>query len=154
MITIEHLYLSPGHNYKGHFGGPPGTHPLIERSTVRCVAGKGIEGDRYFGHEEGHKAQITFFAAETHDALCAKFGRHDVAPSVYRRNVILRGADLNAWIGCRFTLQGIAFEGTEESRPCAWMDEAFGPGAKAAMSGNGGLRARILTSGELSVGPA
>lgn len=154
MITIEHIYLSPGHNYKGHHGGPPGDHPVLEMAKVRCVAGKGIEGDRYYGQQEGHKAQITFFAAEVHDELCARFGRTGVAPSVYRRNVITRGADLAAWIGKRFTLQGIEFEGVEESRPCAWMNHAFGPGAEEALRGRGGLRARILVDGELSVGPA
>jgi hypothetical protein len=41
--------------------------------------------------------------------------------------------------------------GTEESRPCFWMDHAFGPGAQAALKGRGGLRARILTSGRLAV---
>jgi MOSC domain-containing protein YiiM len=41
--------------------------------------------------------------------------------------------------------------GTEESRPCFWMDHAFGPGAQAALKGRGGLRARILTSGRLVV---
>ncbi|MCC7519525.1 MAG: molybdenum cofactor biosysynthesis protein [Verrucomicrobiae bacterium] len=153
MTAIEHLYLSPGHNYKGHYGKAAGTHPIVEIARVRCVAGKGIEGDRYFGHQENYKGQITFFAAETHDALCAQFERRDVAPSVYRRNVLLRGADLNAWIGRKFTLQGVEFEGAEECRPCSWMDQAFGPGAEAAMRGRGGLRARILTDGALSVGP-
>ena len=52
-------------------------------------------------------------------------------------------------IGQRFTLQGIEFEGSEECRPCYWMDQAVGEGVHEALKGYGGLRARILTSGVL-----
>jgi MOSC domain-containing protein YiiM len=57
--------------------------------------------------------------------------------------------NLNALIGVEFELQGIRFLGTEECKPCYWMEQAFHPGAEAAMKGRGGLRARILTDGVL-----
>jgi hypothetical protein len=34
------------------------------------------------------------------------------------------------------------------------MDQAVGPGAEAWLKGRGGLRARILTDGDLAVGPS
>ncbi len=66
-----------------------------------------------------------------------------------RRNVVVRGANLNALIGCEFELQGVRFLGTEECRPCYWMDQAVGPGAEAWLIGRGGLRAKILSDGWL-----
>lgn len=146
---LLHLYISPGHNFVGHHGGPPGTHPAIEVPEVQCVAGRGLVGDRYFDHQFDYKGQITFFADEVYRALCEQFQAHDKPPSVLRRNVITRGLDLNALVGQEFELQGVRFLGVEVCKPCYWMDHAFCPGAEAALQGRGGLRARILTSGVL-----
>ena len=150
-VRVRHLYLSPGHNFRGHHGGPPGTNPTQEAGEIRCVAGRGIEGDRYFDHKENYKGQITFFAWEVYQDLCRTLGVADHGPEVFRRNVIVEGVDLNALIGDTFELQGVRFAGACECTPCAWMDQAFGPGAEKALKGRGGLRARILTSGILRV---
>jgi MOSC domain-containing protein YiiM len=149
MPAIRHIYISPGHNYRGHHGGPPGAHPVVEVAGVECLAGKGLAGDRYCGEKPDSKGQITFFALEVHRQLCAKFGQPGTPPSVYRRNVITEGLDLNALIGQEFELQGVRFLGTEECKPCYWMDQAVALGAEDAMKGHGGLRAKILTSGTL-----
>jgi MOSC domain-containing protein YiiM len=74
---------------------------------------------------------------------------HDRDTSVFRRNVIVSDVDLNALIGKEFEVQGITFKGTEEAKPCYWMNQAFAEGAEKALMGNGGLRARILTDGVL-----
>jgi len=66
-----------------------------------------------------------------------------------RRNVITRSVDLNELIGQEFEVQGVRFLGTEECRPCYWMDSVFAPGAQQFLKGRGGLRARILTDGLL-----
>ena len=83
--------------------------------------------------------------------MCAQFGVWEKAPSVFRRNVITRGADLRALIGIEFEVQGVRFLGTEESAPCYWMNQAFAEGAEQALGGEGGLRAKILSDGELRV---
>lgn len=114
------------------------------------MAGSGIEGDRFFNFKEDYKGQITFFASEVYNRLCRDLGV-DAAPSVFRRNAITRGVDLNALIGKKFEIQGVQFEGVAECKPCYWMDTAFAPGAEAAMQGHGGLRARILADGLLRV---
>jgi len=56
-----HLFTSPGHNFVGHHGGPPGEHPIIEADQIECVAGRGVRGDRYFGFKEDYKGQVTLF---------------------------------------------------------------------------------------------
>lgn len=152
MIDIVHIFLSQGHNFLGHFGQAPGTHPILECETVECVAGRGLRGDRYFDHKENYKGQVTFFAHETYMELGHAFGVTDCDPSTFRRNIITRGLDLNTLIGRQFIIDGIHFEGVEECRPCLWMDQAFTPGANRWLEGRGGLRARILSNGWLKRG--
>lgn len=149
LVKVLHLYISPGHNYYGHFGKPPGENPIIDVNEIECVAGKGILGDRFFDYKEDYKGQITFFENETHQMLCEKFGVDDKGPDTYRRNVIVEGQNLNELIGKEFEIQGVRFLGTEEASPCFWMDQAFGEGAEDALRGKGGLRAKILDDGVL-----
>ncbi|NLT72089.1 MAG: molybdenum cofactor biosysynthesis protein [Verrucomicrobiaceae bacterium] len=151
-MKILHLFVSPAHIYVGHYGGPAGTTPIVEVEEIECVAGSGIRGDRYFDHKPDYKGQITFFEIETHRRLCAQFPASKRGPDCYRRNVIVEGQDLNALIGREFEIQGLRFLGTEESKPCFWMEEAFGEGAVESLSGKGGLRAKILAGGRLRRG--
>ena len=151
-VVIAALYRSAGHNYVGHFGREPGTHPMESLEKAVLLAGRGMQGDRFLDHASGYKGQVTFYSAETHRAMCAALGV-EREPWVCRRNILVEGVDLRAWIGRRFTVSGVAFEGVEECRPCLWMDQAVGPGAEAFLAGRGGLRARVLTDGVLGLGP-
>jgi MOSC domain-containing protein YiiM len=153
-MQILHIYISPEHNFFGHHGQPAGQTPMVEVESVECVEGKGLVGDRFFGFKEDYKGQITFFSHEVYERLCTQFQITDVPPSIFRRNIITRGIDLNSLIGQEFEWQGIRFLGTQESAPCYWMNQAFAEGAEEAMKGHGGLRAKILSSGILSKSPA
>ncbi len=150
-MSIERLYISPGHNFFGRHGLPAGSNPLQEVAEIECVAGHGVRGDRFFDYKEDYKGQITFFSSEVFEDVCCALGLHGKAPGSTRRNVITRGADLTDLIGKRFSVQGVEFEGVAECKPCYWMDQAIGPGAEEALQGRGGLRARILCTGLLSV---
>jgi MOSC domain-containing protein YiiM len=150
-MHLRHIFVSPGHNYFGHHGKPPGTHPLVEVEKVECVAGAGLRGDRFFDYKPDYKGQVTFFAREVWIDLCAQFQilPETASPGVFRRNLITEGVDLNVLIGGEFELQGVRFLGVAECSPCHWMDSAFHPGTEAALRGRGGLRAKVLTTGWL-----
>ena len=148
-VEIRHLYISPGHNFFGHHGRDPDNHPVVEVQSIACLAGHGIRGDRFFDYRDDYKGQITFFAVEVFDLLCAALGVPDCSPALLRRNVITQDADLNSLAGKDFEIQGVWFHGIEECRPCYWMDRAIAPGAEKFLRGRGGLRARILNDGEL-----
>ncbi len=150
-IHIEHLYLSPGHNFFGHHGQTAGTHPAVEVREIRCLAGRGIEGDRFLDFKPDYKGQITFFAREIYDELCARFDVWDRPPSAFRRNVITSGVDLNTLIGQEFEIQGVRFLGIAECSAWEWQDHAFAPGTEEALQGRGGLRAKILSDGILRI---
>ena len=148
-MEICHLFVSKGHNFVGHHGREPDTHPMIETSEIECVAGRGIRDDRYFDFKDDYKGQITFFSLDVFDQLCSALQIPTGSPALARRNVITYGVDLNDLIGQEFEVQGVRFLGTEECRPCYWMDGVFAPGAREFLKGRGGLRARILISGKL-----
>jgi len=149
VIHVQHIYISPGHNYFGHYGKPAGENEIIEKDEIECVAGKGIMGDRFFDYKKDYKGQITFFSMEVFAGLCESLNLQDAAPAATRRNVMTSGVDLNSLIGQEFEIQGIQFEGVCECSPCFWMDQAFAAGAEEFLKGQGGLRAKILTDGTL-----
>jgi MOSC domain-containing protein YiiM len=151
-MELVHLYLSPEHVYFGHHGKPPGEAPMVEVERARCVAGKGLEGDRFFDWKPDYKGQVTFFEWETLVALEEALGITGKPASVFRRNVITRGLRLEEWIGREFEIQGVRFWGAEEAKPCYWMDKAFAEGAEQALRGRGGLRAKVLSDGWLMRG--
>ena len=147
------IWISPGNDFRGHHGGPRGDHGIESVNEVECIAGMGLKGDRYFGYKPDFKGQVTFFDYDAVDAVRKQFNRPDLSGGEFRRNLIVRGVDLSAWVGKRFRFQGVEFEGSEECKPCYWMDEAVAPGVEEFLKSRfrGGLRARILTNGRLRV---
>jgi MOSC domain-containing protein YiiM len=150
QMHVCHLFISPGHNFFGHHGQPAGEHPIVPVEQIECVAGRGIRGDRFFNYKPDYQGQITFFATEVIEALENKLNLAGARPEFTRRNVITRGVDLNTLVGVEFEIQGARFVGTEECRPCYWMNNAFrDERVETWLQGRGGLRARILASGVL-----
>ena len=153
QASLLEIWISDGNNFRGRHEKASLNHEIRSVPQVECVAGMGLRGDRYFGYKENFKGQVTFFDADAVQAVRDYSGKPDLSSSVFRRNLIVRGANLGEWIGKRFSFQGLEFEGSEECKPCYWMDKVAAPGAEEFLKQNfrGGLRARILTSGVLKV---
>lgn len=147
------IWISSGNDFRGRHEQGRMEHGIHSVHDAECVAGMGIRGDRYFGYKPDFKGQVTFFSAETVDAVREHFSQPDLSSSVFRRNLIVRGVDLAEWKGRRFRFQGIDFEATEECKPCYWMDQVVAPGAELFLADGfrGGLRAKILTDGILQI---
>ena len=116
------------------------------------MAGKGIVGDRFYDYKEDYKGQITFFDYAVYKAVKAEFGLPNLDVSAFRRNAVVSEMDLNSLIGETFKIGELEFEGTQEAKPCYWMDEACAPGVEEFLKGRGGLRCRILKGGKLAKG--
>ena len=147
------IWISTGNDFRGRHQQERLDHPIQSLSQIECIAGMGLKGDRYFGYKPDFKGQVTFFDAAAVEAVREAFSKPDLSASVFRRNLIVRGIDLSAWVGKRFRFQGIEFEATEECKPCYWMDKVVAPGAEEFLKigFRGGLRAKILTNGILRV---
>ena len=147
------IWISSGNDFRGRHEKGQLEHGIRAVAEIECVAGMGLRGDRYFGYKPDFKGQVTFFDADAVQAVRDHFSVPGLSSSVFRRNLVVRGIDLRAWMGKRFKFQGVAFEASEECKPCYWMDEVVAPGAEDFLKADfrGGLRARILTDGVLRV---
>jgi MOSC domain-containing protein YiiM len=120
-------------------------------NQVKAQVGKGLVGDRFSGHKHS-KRQVTFFQYE-HLAVIASFlGRDSIDPALLRRNIVVRGINLLALKDKKFQLGEAIFEMTGQCHPCSRMEEALGEGGYNAMRGHGGITARIVRSGLISIG--
>jgi MOSC domain-containing protein YiiM len=128
--------------------------PAVAAPTARLHSGKGLEGDRYFAPDgAGPGEALTLIAAEALEGLETDTGiRLSAADS--RRQVLTRGIDLNALVGREFTVGSVRCRGVELCEPCAHLQSVTKPGVLAGLVHRGGLRADVLSDGELSVGDA
>lgn len=152
QVELTHFFISSGHNYFGRHGKGSKDYEIIACDEIELVAGRGVVNDRFFDYEEDYKGQITFFDHAVYERVKEKFRLNDLDPSAFRRNVVIKGVDLNELIGEKFTLGEIELTGSQEAKPCYWMDEACAPGVDRFLRGFGGLRCRITRGGKLSKG--
>ena len=82
-VNVRRLYVSPRHNYFGHHSLPPGEHPILEVPEIKCVAGRGIQGDRFFDYKVNYKGQITFFRSK----FMQRFAENLICPAILRRGI-------------------------------------------------------------------
>lgn len=124
--------------------------------SARAVAGRGLEGDRYFtgqgtwSYERRLWSELTLIEAEALEAAAAS-GVH-LEPAGARRNVVTAGVELGSLIGRRFSIGGVELVGERPCDPCRHLDRLTGQAVKTALAGRGGLRASIVTGGMLRVG--
>ncbi|NUT50815.1 MAG: molybdenum cofactor biosysynthesis protein [Saccharothrix sp.] len=160
-VEIVALHVSPVHAYEGRPADGPRPDPgPVSRDEVVVRAGLGLVGDRYFNHAAHRKAAVTVFAAEALDHVAEALGLAGTpGPLVVRRNIVLRGFDVDALAGHDvFSLDSgdgpVRFEAHRAANPCGWMDAVIAPGAFRALRGRGGKRCVPLDDGLLRLGPA
>ena len=153
-ISIEHIYISPGHNFYKNKMGTAGTNATEDVDKVNVLTDLGLEGDRFAAAGEDRRGQVTFFADEVYQAIRSELECQHISSGVFRRNIVVKGVALNQLVGQRFEIDGMTFEGTMECSPCKWMDIVVAPGARKFLVGRGGLRAKVIKGGELKVGAA
>lgn len=154
---IVQLLVSPAHAYFGRAkDGPAKDVPTELAECVDIVANKGIRGDRFFGVKAHTEAAVTFLAVEAWEAVGEALGVAVPDAAVARRNVAVRGLELDPLRGLEFELDSgdgpVRFRGGRPAHPCVWMDTMVAQGARKALIGRGGLRAEPLTDGVLRLG--
>ena len=132
-------------------------NPLASRRRVRAIAGRGIEGDRYFtetgtfSKKKGPDRQVTLIEIEAFEALARDCGIR-LQPRESRRNVVTRGVPLNHLVGKVFSVGRVRLRGLRLCEPCKYLEESTREGVREGLLHRGGLRAEILSTGELVVG--
>jgi MOSC domain-containing protein YiiM len=116
---------------------------------VRAVAGKGIEGDRYFGSDVG--TQVTLIEAEAIEAVEGHVGLK-LGLGDPRRNVVTRGIVLNDLLDLEFEVGGVRLRGIRLSEPCQHLADQTDPRILKGLAHKGGLKCEILNDGTIHVG--
>ena len=126
--------------------GSPRVAELRAVDSVRAVAGKGLEGDRHF-HEDGAPAgqAITLVDAECVEAV-------GLQPGESRRQLTVRGVDVNALVGKRFRVGEVECLGVELCEPCAHLEKMTRPGIIKDLAHRAGINADVLVGGVIRVG--
>jgi MOSC domain-containing protein YiiM len=121
--------------------------------SVDAIADLGLRGDRYTAVKSKHTDhyQVTLIEAENIEAFVAASGLVLTA-EMPRRNIVTRGVRLNALIGKRFAVGEVLMEGFELCEPCRLFAKRTYPEVVKLFAGKGGLRARILRSGDIRRG--
>jgi MOSC domain-containing protein YiiM len=130
--------------------------PARDIASTVALAGIGLADDRLGrrGEAELSTRQVTLIQAE-HLAVIARLARVDkVDPAGLRRNLVVSGINLLALKKARLQVGEALLEIVGPCQPCSRMEEAIGPGGYAAMRGHGGMTARVLVGGAISVGDA
>ncbi len=128
--------------------------PMESREEVKAVAGRGLEGDRYFagrGHwskTPGVTREVTLIEIETIEAL-EREKKIALPPGAARRNVVTRGVPLNHLVGREFQIGTVRLRGTRLCEPCAYLEGLTQHGVLAGLIHRGGLRAEIVTGGTI-----
>jgi len=135
-------------------GGDPAEAP-----EVSAVAGRGLEGDRYFAatgtfQKDGTtepRQEVTFIESEAIEAAARDY---DVALGLgdSRRNVVTKGVPLNHLVGREFAVGEVRLRGLKLCEPCAYLESRTMSGVRRAFAHRGGLRAQILESGTIRKG--
>ncbi len=112
----------------------------------------GLEGDHY--SLKGGKRQVTLIQAEHLAAVASILGYPAVDPLLTRRNIVVMGINLTALKNRRFRVGDAVLEYAGECHPCSRMEENLGSGGYNAMRGHGGILARVIQDGTITLGDA
>lgn len=137
---------------------------VVEVSSVQAIAGSGLEGDHRFENTLGSGRQVTLISEEYINqvehflSLSRSAGKAvqavSISPKVLRRNLVIKGMNLEALRYQQFSIGGAIFEAGALCHPCLAMERNLGKGGIAAMMGHGGLCLKVVQSGKITVDDA
>jgi ADP-ribose pyrophosphatase YjhB (NUDIX family) len=133
--------------------------PVRRRTRVMARPGIGLDGDRYAtgnGYWSGDtkvSRDLTIIEAEAIRDVAAELDV-DLELGALRRNIVTRGVALNDLVGTRFWVGDVLVEATSLCEPCAHVARLAGAPILRPFVHRGGLRANILTVGEIEEGAA
>src|SRR5512139_187584 len=128
-------------------------------TEVVAVAGRGIEGDRYFNrtgtysNHPGTGRAITLIEIEAIEALAREYDVR-LSAGLARRNLVTRGVALNHLVGKIFAVGAVVLRGMRLCEPCLHLEKLTAQGAARGLIHRGGLRADIVKGRMIRIGDA
>jgi len=128
---------------------PAAEAPVILVDEAVAIAGQGLQGDRYADGLGTFASGRPGSALTLIDAAVLDTFGVDLD---HRRNVVVRGTDLNALVGHEFMLGKARCRGRRLCEPCAHLDRLNGGGIIRPLVHRGGLRADVIRDGAIRIG--
>jgi MOSC domain-containing protein YiiM len=130
---------------------------IVEVDSAQAIVDSGLEGDHRFENTLGSGRQVTLISEEyigqtEHFLALSRSTNQPVHPRLLRRNLVIRGINLDALRYQQFSIGGAIFEAGAICHPCLRMEELLGKGGIAAMMGHGGLCLKVIQSGTITLG--
>lgn len=139
--------------------GKEAKKPLEYVQTIHAVAGKGLEGDRYFyGKGTFNKPQLSQSVREIsilpYESLqiCNKRLDSKLNFLDLRRNLIIKDLDYEVLKNKEFTIGTATFRIVRTCPPCRYLSRLLGEDIMEGLKYIGGVRATVVKSGIISVG--
>jgi MOSC domain-containing protein YiiM len=132
--------------------------PTHSVDRVHAIPGVGLEGDRY-ALKQGTffkplpDFELTLIEAEALEAMKREYDV-ELAPGEARRNLVTRGVPLNHLVGHEFLIGEVRIRGIRLCEPCSHLQALTERPVIKGLRHRGGLRAQILSAGEIRVGDA
>ena len=129
---------------------------MVSVPKVRAFADRGLEGDRFFRESwnavnRPDKA-VSLIEEEILELAAKELGVESIADKT-RRNIVTRGVPLIELLQREFTLGGVLMRGIRLFEPCGHLEKVSKlPGIFKSLERRSGLKAAILTDGEIRVG--
>jgi MOSC domain-containing protein YiiM len=136
---------------------------IVEVGSAQAIVDSGLDGDHRFENTLGSGRQVTLvseeyigqiehFLALGRSAGQALHSDEALHPRLLRRNLVIKGINLDALRYQQFSIGGAIFEAGAICHPCLRMEELLGKGGIAAMMGHGGLCLKVVQSGTITLG--
>jgi MOSC domain-containing protein YiiM len=149
--TLLHIHIAEAASYE-----------MEELAEANCVAGRGIEGDRYFTGKGTYSPkadvrEVTLIEQEVLDALARndpplQGGAITLRPEDHRRNLTVRGVPLNHLVGRRFRVGEVILRGGRLNFPCKYLEELLNLPVYLALYNRSGLNCSIERGGIIRPG--
>ena len=121
---------------------------MIELKNVEIID-KGLSGDRT---TKANDRSVTLMQAEHIDVIASMVKAQVNGPSGFRRNLIISHINLLALKDKVFRIGSVVLEGTGICAPCSKMEKWLGYGGYNAMRGHGGITAKVIKTGPITIG--
>ena len=124
---------------------------------VKAVAGRGLQGDRYFSKigtyssDPGTGREVTLIEIEAIEALKRDYDI-DLPAALSRRNIVTRGVAFNHLVGREIKIGETILRGTRLCDPCSHLEKLSRQGVLRGLIHRGGLRADVVAGGLIQVG--
>ena len=138
------------------FVAPKSAEEMVPLSSVRALADRGLEGDRFFRDSWNAIARsdkaVSFIEDEVLELAAEELGLESIAQKT-RRNIVTRGVPLIDLLHREFVVGDVRMRGIRLFEPCGHLVQVSKlPGIFKALNHRSGLKAAILTDGVIGVG--